>query len=268
MYMWFLSSSDVCDEKKFENFISIFSLVMSRKSITLYDDQYKFFKAFNSPKLLIAFVEYMFDDVEPEWLSEQEQILFESLRVRMDNQKKKSVAWAIWWAKSHWWWRPENKQTTTEKQQNNKQKTNTKQAKNNQDKDKEEDKEIRNKIEDKDISKEKINKKKFLEFVELTEEEHQKLVDKFWTNWADEKIEKLNNYIWSTWKKYKSHYFTILNRANKETPTNQNQSEMMKERERKRRLEEAREILHRNSDWNARSNENQTVDRRANLVSL
>ena len=238
---------------------------MSREAITLYDDQYKFFKAFNSPKLLIAFVEYMFEDVEPECLSEQEQVLFDSLRVRMDNQKKKSVAWS----QSHWWWRPkktadETSKKTTEKQQKNNKKTTKKQ----EDKDKEEDKEIRNKIEDKDISKEKINKKKFLEFVELTEEEHQKLVDKFWTNWADEKIEKLNNYIWSTWKKYKSHYFTILNRANKETPTNQNQSEMMKERERKRRLEEAREILHRNSDWNARSNENQTVDRRTNLVGL
>lgn len=238
---------------------------MSRKAITLFDDQYKFFKAFNSPKLLIAFVEYMFDDVEPVNLSDSEKVLFDSLRDRMNNCKKKIDAWTIWWRKSHWWWRPKNKQENweneEEEQTKNKQKTNTKQAKNNQDKDKD-------KEEDKDISKEKIIKKKFLEFVELTEEEYQKLVDKFWTRWTDERIEKLNNYIWSTWKKYKSHYFTILSRTRNETPMNQSQSEMIKERERQRRMEEAREILHRNSDWNAGSNKNQTTDRRTNLVDM
>ena len=251
--------SDVCDERKFENFISNFSLVMSRKSITLYDDQYKFFKAFNSPKLLIAFVEYMFDDIDPEWLNEQEQVLFDSLRIRMDSQKKKSVAWS----QSHWWWRPkkttddETEKTTKKQQKNNTETTSISISKS-----------ISNKIEDKDIKKEKIIKKKFLEFVELTEEEYQKLVDKFWTRWTDERIEKLNNYIWSTWKKYKSHYFTILSRTRNETPMNQSQSEMMKERERQRRMEEAREILHRNSDWNAGSNKNQTTDRRTNLVGM
>lgn len=91
-----------------------------RKSITLYDDQYKFFKAFNSQSLLIAFVEFMFEDVEPQWLNEQEKILFDSLRVRMENQKKKSEAWS----KSHWWWRPKG---TTEKQQKNNKKTTEKQ---------------------------------------------------------------------------------------------------------------------------------------------
>lgn len=147
----FRCSSDVFDEKKSESFISIISsskMTECRKSITLYDDQYKFFKAFNSQSLLIAFVEYMFEDVEPQWLNEQEKILFESLRVRMNNQKKKSEAWTIWWKKSHWWWRPENKQKTTEQQTKNKQKTSKKQAKkqaeNNQVKVEDKDKEIRN----------------------------------------------------------------------------------------------------------------------------
>lgn len=128
MYILFLFWLVVFDERKFGSFILGFSLEMSRKSITLYDDQYKFFKVFNSPNLLIAFVEYMFDDKEPEWLNEQEQILFESLRIRMDNQKKKSVAWSL----SHWWWRPEK--TTEEKskkQQKNNRKTTQKQQKNN-----------------------------------------------------------------------------------------------------------------------------------------
>lgn len=121
---------------------------MSRKSITLYDDQYKFFKAFNSPKLLIAFVEYMFDDKDPEWLNEQEQILFDSLKIRMDNQKKKSVAWAIWWRKSHWWWAKEWNQnarkTTNKKQTKDKQTTNKQQAKQQA---------KNNQVEDKDISR-------------------------------------------------------------------------------------------------------------------
>jgi hypothetical protein len=59
--------SDLSDEKKFGIFIYEFSLEMiSRSSVTLYEDQYKFFKAFNSEKLLVAFVEFMFEDIEPE----------------------------------------------------------------------------------------------------------------------------------------------------------------------------------------------------------
>jgi len=89
----------------------------------------------------------MFEDIEPKWLNEQEKILFDSLRIRMDNQKKRSEAWAIWWKKSRWWWRPENKQNnnekTTKEQAKNKQKTNTKQAENKQVE--EEDKEYKNK---------------------------------------------------------------------------------------------------------------------------
>jgi hypothetical protein len=53
----------------------------------------------------------------------------------------------------------------------------------------------------------------------LTEEEHSKLIEKFWQKHTDELIDKLNNYIWSTWKRYKSHYYTILNRSKNETNT-------------------------------------------------
>jgi hypothetical protein len=65
---------------------------MIRPSATFYDDQYKFWKSFNSPKLFLAFAEYMFEDIEPSGLSDNEQVLFDSLRVRMDNQKKRSDA--------------------------------------------------------------------------------------------------------------------------------------------------------------------------------
>ena len=59
-------------------------------------------------------------------------------------------------------------------------------------------------------------KKKYLENVLLTDNEYEKLVEKYgkWT--IERKIEDLNNYIGSKWKKYKSHYFTILERLRRE----------------------------------------------------
>ena len=121
--------------------------------------------------------------------------------------------------------------------------------------------------EDKESNKkEKINKKKFLEFVLLTEEEHSKLIEKFWQKHTDELIDKLNNYIWSTWKRYKSHYYTILNRSKNEAgTTTHSQAELMKERERQRRLEEAQEVLNRSKNTNG-SIQTQTTNRRTNIV--
>ena len=54
-------------------------------------------------------------------------------------------------------------------------------------------------------------KKRFLNFVLLTEEENQTLIDKLGKEKTSDLVERLNNYIGSTGKKYKSHYFTILN---------------------------------------------------------
>lgn len=197
---------------------------MVRKSITLYDDQYNLAKVFNSPTLFFAFGQYMFEDIEPEWLTEQEQALFDSLRVRMDNLKKRADAWSKWWSNSHWWWRPrkqqQNNKKTTKKQEENKQKTNKKQAKNNQ---------VigyKYKVKDKDKVKgkgtNKINKHLYLDFVFLSEEEYNNLISKLWKKLTEELIEKLNNYIGSSWKKYKSHYYTILNWSKKETNWNPN----------------------------------------------
>lgn len=72
-----------------------------RSSITLYEDQYQFYKELKSKKLLIAFVEYMFEDIEPTWLNKLEKVVRNSLKIRMKNQKKKSDAWR----QSHWGWR-------------------------------------------------------------------------------------------------------------------------------------------------------------------
>ena len=67
MYTSFLSYLVAFEEVKSEIFTSIFSsrMVLSRSSVTIYDDQYNFYKAFNSEKLLVSFLEYMFEDIEP-----------------------------------------------------------------------------------------------------------------------------------------------------------------------------------------------------------
>lgn len=65
-------------------------------------------------------------------------------------------------------------------------------------------------------NKEKIYKKENflklweLENVKLTEEEKNKLLEKYWEGKTNEYIEKLSLYIWAKWDKYKSHYAVIL----------------------------------------------------------
>lgn len=128
----------------------------------------------------------------------------------------------------------------------------------------EEEKEIE--VEEENIKKEKNTKKKFLEFVLLTDDEYSKLKERFGTQWADERIDRLNSYIWSTWKRYKSHYFTILSWSkNDPGTTTHSQAELMKERERQRRLEEAQEVLDRSKNTNG-SIQTQATNRRTNIV--
>ena len=59
-------------------------------------------------------------------------------------------------------------------------------------------------------------KRKDLENVLLSDTEYNKLIEKYWKWVIERKIEDLNNYIGSKWKKYKSHYFTILERLRRE----------------------------------------------------
>ena len=66
------------------------------------------------------------------------------------------------------------------------------------------------------LKEKKPVKKKYLDFVLLTEEEYNKLIERYWKWTITRKIEDLNNYIGSKWKKYKSHYFTILEWLRKE----------------------------------------------------
>lgn len=74
----------------------------------------------------------------------------------------------------------------------------------------------------KEINKEikKVYKEKHFEFVFLTKGEYQKLKDKFGED-TEERIERLNDYLGSTGKKYKSHYYTILNWSRRGQPNKQ-----------------------------------------------
>lgn len=53
-------------------------------------------------------------------------------------------------------------------------------------------------------------KKKYRDFVFLTEEEYEKLSERWCLSDLEDKIDALNNYIGSKGKKYKSHYHTLL----------------------------------------------------------
>ena len=232
-----------------------------RKSITLFDDQYAFYKELKSEKLLVAFVEFMFEDIEPHDLNSMEQTIRNSLLERMNNWKWKSDAWA----KSHWWWRPKkqqddlqtnNNKTTKKQQKNNKQTTSISISRS-----------ISNKIEDK-VKVEDNKKNKYLDFVYLSEEEHQKLTTQLWPKLTNQLIEKLNNYIWSIWKdKYKSHYYTILNRSKNEAGAiTHSLDEERRERERQRIREEAQAILSHKQNENGKSIQNEWVNRRTSIA--
>lgn len=64
-----------------------------------------------------------------------------------------------------------------------------------------------------EVKEEKIKVK---DFVYLTQKEYDTLKSEYWNKTTSDMIDRLNNYIWSTWTKYKSHYFTILNRIKKD----------------------------------------------------
>lgn len=67
-----------------------------------------------------------------------------------------------------------------------------------------------NKKQTKVTNKTQPKKKKYLDFVYLTDCEYKKLNDLFWEEKLRSEIWKLNNYIWSSGKKYKSHYYTLI----------------------------------------------------------
>lgn len=71
-------------------------------------------------------------------------------------------------------------------------------------------------------------KKDYMEFVSLTEEEYQKLIDQFGESGTQDKMERLNLYKGSTGRKYDSDYMTILSweRKNKKDAPEEKQREL------------------------------------------
>lgn len=69
---------------------------------------------------------------------------------------------------------------------------------------------------DKNDNNKNKEKKLFLDFVYLTNDEYKKLTERFGEQGTKDRIEKLNDYIGSKGAKYKSHYHTILVWANRD----------------------------------------------------
>lgn len=254
-----------------------------RKSITLFEDQYAFYKELKSEKLLAAFVEYMFEDIEPQWLNSLEQTIWNSLVDRMNSWKAKCDAWSKWWSNSKWGWRPtkseeNNNQETSRKQAENKQKTNEEQPSISISKSIS----ISNKEEDKEINKEDMCNKLHDEY----------WFEKFWNEYpnkkdkkkAQEKFNKMNvekrklaiewisklrnSEQWRKW--FIPMPTTYLNgeRWEDEVDNKMNATDDYKERERQRRLQEAQEVLNRNKNQNEGSYQTQATNRRANIIGM
>lgn len=75
-----------------------------RSSIMLFDDQWNLVKELKSKKLLWAFCEYMFEDIEPKNLNNLEEILFKSLEKRMQKVKQKHDGNSLGWQNSSKRW--------------------------------------------------------------------------------------------------------------------------------------------------------------------
>lgn len=174
-----------------------------RSTITLFEDQYLLYKELKSKRLLVAFVEFMFEDVEPEWLKWVEKAVFNSLRKRMEKSKLLQERNSRWWQSSHWWWRPWNNSSDADWE--NSLKT-TKQTTKEQPKNKEVEEEV---------IKENIKRKGYWEFGKcmLSETEHEQIMNDYWTsNWTL-LINQVDNYCASKWKKYKNYVAAIRNFA-------------------------------------------------------
>lgn len=66
-------------------------------------------------------------------------------------------------------------------------------------------------VDDEQPAHQKSTKTRYLEYVLLKDDEHDKLVDLMGDNVLQKYIENLNNYIGSKGKRYKSHYHTLRN---------------------------------------------------------
>ena len=198
-------------------------------------------------------MDYLFYDKIPE-TSNPVYMFFVAMRPFRDesknNEKRFQEKQIENWSK---WWRPHKNWRNSQKPK----KANLTQKTLEREREKEKEREIEEEIEDKKILRKKIIKKKFLDFVSLSDEEFEKLKEKLWVKLTNKLIEKLNNYIWSKGVTYKSHYFTILNRSNNEQNNappwwiseSEKQKKLEEYRERRRREAEREEAQTSGKDW-------------------
>lgn len=125
--------------------------------------------------------------------------------------------------------------------------------------------EIEVEVEEENKKKEKNTKKKFLDFVLLSDDEYNKLVNQFWVKHTDALIDKLNNYIWSTGKRYKSHYFTILNWSKNETNTRTDYEQERQAELHRQKIREQIESFNSQPKQNATSNQTGWYNWRENI---
>ena len=202
--------------------------------LTLFDDTRAKLKELNNNDRVVvlnAIVEYQFEWIEFETDNIQQLKAFCYIQHLLDGQQKKSLWNAKWWSTSKWWWRPKKESWKVGKQTKTTQTSKTTQNNlNNGEGEREWEWEMVN-----------VSKIKYLDFIYLTEIELEKLNKKLWEKKTNELMENLNNYIWSKWIKYKSHYFTILNRSKNQTSTNFRPPWELSEAEKQRKLEEYRD---------------------------
>lgn len=110
------------------------------------------------------------------------------------------------------------------------------------------------------ISKENINKNiyrknLFLDYVYLSKEEYDKLIDRFGKEMVSAQISSLNNYIGSKGVKYKSHYHTILNWVNRSgLPEKKEKVVARKDPEYNSSIYQAADVLKKMNEWKKECN--------------
>lgn len=174
-----------------------------RSSINLFQDQYEFYKELKSEKLLVAFVEYMFEDKEPTKLNSLETTIFNSLRNRMENSKALHDRNSKWGKSSHGGGRKSNVSSDAEWKNSL---TTTKETTKEQPKNKEVEEEV---------IKENIKRKGYWEFHRcmLSEWEYQQVINDYWLKNWELLINQVDNYCASKWKAYKNYVAAIRNFA-------------------------------------------------------
>lgn len=175
-------------------------------------------QAIEDPKARLEYLEAVIKHGlgEEEWeLSPLINALMVQTRFTLDRSQEISDSASERWKK---WWAPKWNQNAKKNWEIISKQPNS--SKNKQEQTKTSEEEVEEEVEvEEEYIKKKINKKKFLDFVLLSDDEYNKLISTLGEKLTTELIDKLNNYIWSTWKRYKSHYFTILQWSKKESTT-------------------------------------------------